>query len=139
MDVLYSGRDASYYLTMAQLLSGELMKTASNAAAFNIKDSFIKRRFEEEIRFFIHAQLDALKRSTSDNERRGYIENIRQEISHLEKQHSQPRMKTAKLHTSIIVTKRKDTWSYVIDGVGIVLGGLQVVAGIGTIIGSIAT
>lgn len=136
----FTKRNENYFLVMARLEADALLHTAKRASYLVLKNYFNRGRFEHEIHNFCESQLAALKTAKNDTERKICVANLVQEKRFLEKQSTQVRTGSAKLHASVVVTQdHKGVWSYLIDGVGVVLGGLQVVGGVGLISTSLAT
>jgi len=136
----FTKRNENYFLVMARLEADALLHTAKRASYLVLKNYFNRGRFEHEIQNFCESQLAALKTAKNDTKRKICVANLVQEKRFLEKQSAQVRTGSAKLHASVVVTQdHKGVWSYLIDGVGVVLGGLQVVGGVGLISTSLAT
>jgi hypothetical protein len=130
----YTKRNSNYFLVMARLEADTLIHTAEKVSAYALKDFFNRSRFRNEIQVFVASQLDAMKTARNDNERKYFLNNLVQEKYSLEKQSSQLHNQAARIHASVVVTQdEKNVWSYVIDGVGVVLGGVQIFGGLATI------
>lgn len=73
---------------------------------------------------------EAVGNAKSDNECNLYVDNMRQEQSKLEKQDRMLRFGDAVITTSAqFYHDHEKVIGYVIDGIGVVIGGLQVVGG----------
>lgn len=134
--ILNSGSNSSYFLIMAKLEADRLLDTVKSVAVRHLKDFFIRDRFESEIRFFINGNLRAIENAKTDNERKEFLRNIKQETENLKEQDSQLRHGMAKIHTSITAKHEKGGWSYVVDGISIVSGTLQIVGGVAVVFAS---
>ncbi|MDY1035638.1 hypothetical protein [Lelliottia sp. CFBP8978] len=92
MDFTTSSKsNLNYYLTMAKLESSNLQKITKNSGLRYLKNSFIRNKFESEIKNFIDWNLEAIKKTASDDERKEFLWNIKQEAINIERQDSQLR------------------------------------------------
>nr|WP_268748699.1 DUF4225 domain-containing protein [Erwinia tracheiphila] len=67
------------------------------------------------------------------------MQNLKKENEYLTIQDRMLRAGTAAVHASVQLVKNGDFWGYVINGVGVVLSGMQVIAGVSVIGASLAT
>lgn len=134
-----SNRFSNYFLPMANLEVQNLLSAVYAVSAFNIKDGLTRLRFQNEVKNFAQSQLDAIRSASSESLCREYLNNLRQETSYLMIQDRMLQTGQAALHATIELVKNNNVWGYVIKGVGIVLSGLQIAAGIGVGFSSIAT
>jgi hypothetical protein len=140
MDIwLNKNRFSDYFFTMANLEARQLHNLAQSVSAFHLKDGLVRIQFQKEIRSFIDAQLSTIRAATTDTECQTCIQNLKQEREHLSFQDRLLRTGEAKLQASIQFIQNEKVWGYVINGVGVVLSSLQVIAGLGVIAASVAT
>ncbi|MCL2898721.1 DUF4225 domain-containing protein [Brenneria tiliae] len=132
-------RFSNYFLSMANLEVQNLLSTVYAVSAFNIKDGLTRVRFHNDVKNFAMAQLDAIRIASSESHCRECLNNLRQETNSLKAQDRMLRTGEATLHASVAFLKRGDVQGYIINGIGVVLGGLQVVAGLGVIAVSVAS
>lgn len=135
-----TGRNSDYFISLAQNEAFSLLNKAKSIGSHHLKDAFNCGRFEYEIQTFISSQMEAIRQSKNERDNWKYIKNISEEKSNLMRQSYMLDAKSAKVNVSVMVTKHnKDSWSYVIDGIGVVLSGLQVAGGLGVISVSLAS
>lgn len=67
------------------------------------------------------------------------IQNLKQEHEYLTIQVRMLRTGEAAIHASVELVKNGEIWGYIVNGVGVVLSGLQVIAGFGVMTASFAT
>lgn len=121
------------YRMLAKKAAENLRDKAKVISTWHIKDYLIRIRFQEDIQRFIDANMQALDNANSDNECNLYVDNMRQEQSNLEKQDRMLRFGDAVITASAqFYHDHEKVIGYVIDGIGLVISGLQVVGG-GTI------
>lgn len=131
-------RFLSFYTTNA-LKEAQALKNTAQQAAFNyLKDSYIREKFIREIETFIQSQLDSIKNGKSERVCRDSLDNLRQEKTFIDRQTWSLLGGDAKIVASGEIVKELDSWGYIINGVGVVLGGFQIVAGITIFTGSLA-
>jgi hypothetical protein len=58
---------------MAKLESSNLQKITKNSRLRYLKNSFIRNKFESEIKNFIDWNLEAIKKTASDDERKEFL------------------------------------------------------------------
>ncbi|QKJ86541.1 DUF4225 domain-containing protein [Paramixta manurensis] len=124
-------RFSSYYLTMANLEANQLTGVANTISLIHLKDGFVRIQFQDNIKSFINAQINAIRYAKSEKECQVCLQNIQQEREYLTIQDRMLRSGEAALHASIALVKTGDVWGYIIKGVAVVLSGLQIAAGIG--------
>lgn len=123
---------------MAQVEIIGLMNTAVSVSAFHLRDALTRVRFQEEVKLFAKQQIAAINNSKDDKESLSYIQNIKDERDNLKIQDRMLRTGESVLTASVkIYQENGKIIGYIIDGIGIVLSGVQVVTGYGLIISSI--
>ncbi len=132
-------RFSRYFLTLANLEAQQLYSKATEAAFIHLKDGFTQVAFQDEVKRFIDAQLDAIRSASSEIECQQCLRNLQDEHKYLSLQDQMLRSGEAALHASVQFIKNDKVWHWVINGVGVVLGGMQVVAGLGVAAVSFAT
>ncbi|AIR00129.1 hypothetical protein LG71_09570 [Pluralibacter gergoviae] len=132
-------RHQHYYNAIAQAEANTLTRKANFIAHSHLNHPLVRLDFNNEIQAFIKAQFDVISRTSDDNICQQCIQNIKAEIDYLDTQDRLLRSGNAAIHASISVIKDKDNWGYIINGIGVVLGGLQVVAGLAVISASLAS
>lgn len=132
-------RFSEYYLTMANLQANQLYKTANTVALFHLKDGYARMQFQDDVKSFIDAQVSTIRSDTSDQSCMECIQNLKQEHEYLTIQDRMLRTGEAAIHASVELVKNGEIWGYIVNGVGVVLSGLQVIAGFGVMTASFAT
>lgn len=126
------------YRMLAKKAAENLNDKAKVISIWHIKDYLIRIRFQEDIQRFIDANMQALNNAKSDNECNLYVDNMRQEQINLEKQDRMLRFGDAFVTASAqFFHDHEKVIGYVIDGIGVVIGGLQVVGGAGILATSV--
>jgi len=126
------------YRMLAKKAAENLNDKAKVISIWHIKDYLIRIRFQEDIQRFIDANMQALNNAKSDNECNLYVDNMRQEQINLEKQDRMLRFGDAVVTASAqFFHDHEKVIGYVIDGIGVVIGGLQVVGGAGILATSV--
>jgi hypothetical protein len=141
MDNIWNkNRFSDYFLTMAHLEANQLASVANTLSLIHIKDGYVRLKFQDDVQAFINAQLNVIKNGRNDDECQACIQNIRQERENLSIQDRMLRTGQAAIHASVqFYQDNQKVIGYIIDGIGVVLGGLQIVTGAGLVIGSIGT
>lgn len=139
MDYWKPNRFKDYFLTMANAEANQLISTSNHLSLIHLSDGYNRIQFQDEIKIFINAQIDLIRHGSSDDECQQCIQNLKEEHQNLTRQDQLLRTGQAALHASIQFVQQEDLWGYVINGVGVVLSGLQVVAGFGVMAASAAT
>lgn len=141
MDVFFGAdRFKNYFLTMAHAEANGLLNTAVSVSAFHLHDPLTRVRFQDDVKRFIQSQFAIIRKSTEDSQCQQCIQAIRQERESLLIQDRMLRTGEAVLTASIrFYQENEKIIGYIIDGIGVVIGGMQAVAGIGFIATSIPT
>lgn len=126
---LAKNRFSDYFLTMANLEANRLSNLAATLADRHIKNSLVRSDFKEDIQNFITYQLQTLQSATSDSQCRQCVSNLQQERNYLDTQDTQLSMGSAQIVASAQLVEKNGIWGYIINGVGVVLSGLQIVVG----------
>nr|WP_167518593.1 DUF4225 domain-containing protein [Kosakonia arachidis] len=125
---------------MAMAETNSLMNTAMAVSAFHLGDALIRIRFQDEVRDFARRQIAAIKNSASDEECQRCIRNIREETENLRIQDRMLRTGESVIAASVqIYQENGKIAGYVIDGIGVVVAGLQMAAGAGVFASSLPT
>lgn len=132
-------RFSSYFLTMANLEAQQLYSKANEVSLIHLKDGFTQMAFQDDVKRFIDAQLGTIKASSSADECQQCLIHLQEEHKNLSIQDQMLRSGQAALHASVQFIKSDNVWHWIINGVGIVLSTMQVVAGLGVIVASAAT
>ncbi|MEN4978002.1 DUF4225 domain-containing protein [Erwinia billingiae] len=133
-------RFLEYYLTMANLQANQLNSIANTVSLLHIQDAMLRINFKDEIQSFISLQLDVIRAASTDNECQACIQNLKQEHEYLTIQDRMLRSGHAVVSASVqFYHEHEKIIGYIIDGIGVVVGGLQMVAGATLIAGSMAT
>lgn len=126
------------YRMLAKKAAENLHDKAKVISIWHIKDYLIRIRFQEDIQRFIDANMQALNNAKSDNECNLYVDNMRQEQINLEKQDRMLRFGDAVVTASAkFYHDHEKVIGYVIDGIGVVIGGLQIIGGAGLVLSSL--
>lgn len=129
-----------YFLTLGNLHANQLIGLANNLSLIHLKDGMLRMRFYDEVRYFASLQLNTLRSANSDEQRQECIQNLKKESHNLSIQDRMLRTGQATLSSSVkFYHNNEKIVGYVIDGILVVLSGLQIVAGVGVLIGSVAT
>lgn len=141
MDIGLSARERNnnYFYAMAKIDADKLINISRRVSFNNIQDAFLRSRFESDVKEFAERNLTFIRSAKTDNECQEGIDNLKMESYHLSSQDSMLSLKQAKVYISAKIEEHDKVIGYVIDGIAVVLGGMQVVAGLGIIAGSIAT
>ncbi len=132
-------RFSDYYLTMANLAASELSSTANMLSFLHLRDGFLRMQFQDDIQSFIDAQLSKIRSGTSDQSCMECIQNLKQEHEYLTIQDRMLRTGEAAVHASVELVKNGEVWGYIVNGVGVVLSGMQVIAGVSVMAVSFST
>lgn len=141
MDVFFgSNRFSGYFLTMANAEANGLMNTAIAVSAFHLHDPLTRVRFQDDVKRFVRAQINIIRNSSNDKQCQQCIQSIRQERDNLLIQDRMLRTGEAVLTASVrFYQENEKIIGYVIDGIGVVLGGMQIIGGVGLVLGSVTT
>lgn len=136
---LDKNRFISLYYANAQKDAVILRKTADHACFRYLRSPVVRDGFMKNIDTFIQSQLNGISKSKNESECRECIFNLRKQKEHIDNQTFSLMNGRAKIIASGQVVKELDTWGYIINGVGVVIGGIQLVAGVGIAISSALT
>lgn len=141
MDVVFAkDRSRYYYLSLANAEANALFNTATHVSAAHLHDSLIRTRFQNDVKGFIQSQLNFIRSSNDDKQCQVCIQAIRQERDSLLIQDRMLRTGEAVLTAAIRFYHEHDkVIGYVIDGIGIVIGGIKVIGGLSLAITSAGT
>lgn len=115
---------------MATLKTKALHNITSQVPLINIKDGLVCMRFMQEVRTFINNQLKNIRSWASDTQCQECIQRLKIEREYLTIQDRMLRTGEAIVHASIELVKGYEREiGYLINGIGIVLSTVQVVAG----------
>lgn len=133
-------RLSNHFLTIANLEANQLVNAATSLSQFHLKDALLRVKFQDEVREFARLQLHTIRTSTSDDQCQECIQNLKQESQHLKIQDRMLRTGEAVISSSVkFYHDNEKIIGYVIDGIGVVLGTLQLVAGVGVFAGSLVS
>ncbi|MDJ0091642.1 DUF4225 domain-containing protein [Pantoea allii] len=139
MDYWKPDRFKDYFLTMAHAEANQLLSNANHLSHIYLKDGFNRLRFQDNVKAFVNAQLNVIRSGSTDDQCQECIQNLKKENEYLTIQDRMLRAGTAAVHASVQLVKKGDFWGYVINGVGVVLSGMQVIAGVSVIGASLAS
>lgn len=131
MDYWKKDRFTDYFLTMANAEANELISVAKTISLIHLNDGFVRMEFQDNVQAFINAQMGVIRSGDNDKVCQECIQNLKQEREYLTIQDRMLRSGQAAIHTSIKLVKNGEIWGYIINGIGVVLSGLQVAAGVG--------
>ncbi|CND84086.1 putative inner membrane protein [Yersinia pseudotuberculosis] len=132
-------RNNKYFYAMAKIEADKLINLSRRVSFNNIKDVFLRVKFENDIKEFTQKNLTFIRNARTDNDCKEGIDNLKMECYHLSKQDSMLSLKQAKVYISAKIEEHDKVIGYVIDGIAVIIGGLQMVAGSGILLGSIAS
>lgn len=133
-------RSSGYFLTMANLEARQLINIATTLSHFHLKDALLRVKFQDEVREFARLQLRTIHTAASDEQCQSCIQNLKQESHSLKVQDRMLRTGEAVVSSSVkFYHDHEKVIGYVIDGIGVVLSGVQIAAGVGLVMGSIST
>lgn len=141
MDIyIGNNRFSNYFTTMAMAETNSLMNTAMAVSAFHLGDALTRIRFQDEVRDFARRQITTIKNSSSDEECQRCIRNIREERENLRIQDRMLKTGESVIAASVKMYQEDGKIvGYVIDGIGVVIAGLQMAAGAGVFASSLPT
>lgn len=128
-----------YFLTMADLEARQLSRLAAQLADRHLRNTAVRMDFRDNIQNFIVHQLQTIRTARQDRLCQQSLNNLKQERAFLESQDRQLSMGNAKIVATAQLRQENGIWGYVINGVGVVLSGFQIVAGLGVAISSLST
>lgn len=120
-----------HYGTLARLAKDDLMSVADMVSFRHIKDIFIRRRFMDDVSRFADGNLELIEKSVDERTFREAFDNIKEESLSLSEQSTMLSMGTAKIFLTISMEKHKKEVGYLVDGIGVILGGVQIAGGVG--------
>jgi len=125
---------------MGNIEANQLVKVANNLSHIHLNDVVVRRKFYDEVRAFVNLQLNMIRSSTNDEQCKECIQNLQQESHNLNLQGKMLRSGQAAISLSAkFYHDHEKIIGYIIDGIGVVLSGVQIVAGVGLLAGSVAT
>ncbi|MGK3112528.1 DUF4225 domain-containing protein [Candidatus Pantoea formicae] len=124
---------SSYFLTMANLEAQQLYNKANEVSLIHLKNGFTQMNFMDDVKRFIEHQLNTIRSANSEAVCQECLTNLQAEHKNISIQDQMLRSGQAALHASVQFIKNDGVWHWIINGVGIVLGSLQVVAGLGVV------
>ena len=125
---------------MGNLEANQLVNVANNLSHIHLNDVVVRRKFYDEVRAFVNLQLNMIRSSTNDEQCKECIQNLQQESHNLNLQGKMLRSGQAAISSSAkFYHDHEKIIGYIIDGIGVVLSGVQIVAGVGLLAGSVAT
>lgn len=136
---LDKNRFISLYYANAQKEAVTLRQTADHAGFRYLRSTLVRDSFMKNIDIFIQSQLNGISKSKNESECRECISNLRKQKEHIDNQTFSLMNGRAKIMASGQVVKKLDAWGYIINGVGVVIGGIQFAAGIGIVFSSTIT
>lgn len=141
MDVFFGKtRVSNYFMTMAQAETNGLMNTALAVSAYHLHDPLTRVWFQESVKRFALSQINIIRNSSDDKQCQQCIQTIRQERENLLIQDRMLRTGEAMLTASVrFYRENEKIIGYIIDGIGVVLGGMQVIGGFGITASSLMT
>lgn len=128
-----------YFLTMADLEARQLSRLAAQLADRHLRNTAVRMDFRDNIQNFIVHQLQTIRTARQDRLCQQSLNNLKQERAFLESQDRQLSMGNAKIVATAQLRQENGIWGYVINGVGVVLSGFQIVAGGGILAASIGS
>lgn len=128
---LAKNRFSDYSLTMANLEARQLSETARTVSSLHLTDLISRMRFMDEIQRFITSQMQTIRAATEDSVCQECLKNLRQERHYLGVQNEMLSTGRAAVSASVkFYHDNEKIIGYVIDGISVVLGGLQILAGV---------
>lgn len=116
-----------------------LRDMARQAGIRHIKSLILRENFNREMGSFIEEQLKSINRASSERECKFFLDNLHQEKAFISEQSLSLNIKNARVVVSAELTNSLGTWGYFINGVGVIIGTGQIVAGAGIVVTSILT
>lgn len=126
---LVKNRFSDYFLTMANIEAQRLSNIAAKLADRHLKNAVIRSDFKDDIQNFIAHQLESIRNAKSDNQCKQCVSNLQQERAYLDTQDRQLTIGSAQIVATAQLVEKNGVWGYVINGVGVLLSGLQIIAG----------
>ncbi|ORM67768.1 DUF4225 domain-containing protein [Pantoea rwandensis] len=140
MDNYWDNKKLSgYFLTMANLEAQQLYNKANEVSLIHLRNGFTQMNFMDDVKKFIDHQLKTIRSANSEVICQECLTNLQKEHKNISIQDQMLRSGQAALHALVQFINSDGVWHWIINGVGVVLGSLQVIAGIGVIEVSLAT
>jgi len=120
----------SYYLLQANDAAHYLRMTARRLSSEHLKNLISHINFNNEIDRFIGAQIQGIKEATDEHTCKLCLYNLQKEKKLLHQQDAALRTGSAKIVVSAeLVNNHLDAWGYFVNGVGVIIGSAQIIAG----------
>lgn len=133
-------KTTTYFLQIANIEAHHLLSVANSVSLLHIDDGLVRMQFQDEVKGFINAQISVIRSGNCDDDCLACIANLKLEREHLTAQDIMLRTGEASVSATVkFYHDNEKVIGYIIDGIGVILGGLQAVAGAGILAGSIAT
>ncbi|MBN9928892.1 DUF4225 domain-containing protein [Pantoea agglomerans] len=139
MDYWKPDRFKDYFLTIAHAEANQVLSNANHLSHLYLKDGFNRLQFQDNVKAFVNSQLNVIRSDSTDDQCQECIQNLKKENEYLTIQDRMLRAGTVAVHASVQLVRNGDFWGYVINGVGVVLSGMQVIAGVSVIGASLAS
>ena len=136
---LDKNRFLPYYRIQAAGKADELRCIAKDAGIRHIKSFNLRDKFNREIESFIQEQIASVNRASNERECKYVLNILHQEKNFIDEQDFALKIKKAKVVVSAKLTNKLDTWGYFINGIGVIIGTGQIVAGAGIVVASLFT
>lgn len=136
---LDKNRFKKVYRIQAMGKADALRDMARQAGIRHIKSLILRENFNREMGSFIEEQLKSINRASSERECKFFLDNLHQEKAFISEQSLSLNIKKARVVVSAELTNTLRTWGYFINGVGVIIGTGQIVAGAGIVVTSILT
>lgn len=136
---LDKNRFKKVYRIQAMGKADALRDMARQAGIRHIKSLILRENFNREMGSFIEEQLKSINRASSERECKFFLDNLHQEKAFISEQSLSLNIKKARVVVSAELTNTLGTWGYFINGVGVIIGTGQIVAGAGIVVTSILT
>ncbi|BCG07789.1 DUF4225 domain-containing protein [Buttiauxella agrestis] len=132
-------RDERYYRAMGSIECESLIAQARSLADRYIQDIMLRIQFVSSVESFARHNLDVFATSRNREDRKQAMQFIKEEMENLSKQDFMLSMGQAKIYATATFERHEKTISYIIDGIAIVLGGVQVISGVTVAAASLAS
>lgn len=126
---LDSNRFRSLYQVNALKDAHILKETAKDAACKYLKNFHTRSAFISEMDSFIKSQIDGIRNSIRENECREFLSNLKKEKELIDYQTFNLMNRHAKIVASAQLAEVEHVLGYIINGVGVIVGTSQIVAG----------
>lgn len=132
-------RFSDYYLTIASLEARQLMSTTERVGFRHLRNPTVRNDFKNNVQEFISNQLKAIRTARNEPQCQESVSNLQLERKYLDEQDRQLNHRNLKVVATAQLKEENGVWGYVINGVSLILSGMQVIAGIGIAVPSILT